>query len=74
MKTTRNLVIALFLAMLLVGISSYASPTSWASQASPSDSLQPIPAQSVIDEVIWVVGDEAVGRREVEWGSRLYDS
>ena len=65
MKTTRNLVIALFLAMLLVGISSYASPTSWASQASPSDSLQPIPAQSVIDEVIWVVGDEAV--EGVKW-------
>ena len=66
MKTTRNLVIALFLAMLLVGISSYASPTSWASQASPSDSLQPIPAQSVIDEVIWVVGDEAVLKSDVE--------
>jgi peptidyl-prolyl cis-trans isomerase SurA len=66
MKTTRNLVIALFLAMLLMGISSYASPTSWASQASPSDSLQPIPAQSVIDEVIWVVGDEAVLKSDVE--------
>ena len=66
MKTTRNLVIALFLAMLLVGISSYASPTSWASLASPSDSLQPIPAQSVIDEVIWVVGDEAVLKSDVE--------
>lgn len=66
MKTTRNLVFALFLAMLLVGISSYASPTSWASQASPSDSLQPIPAQSVIDEVIWVVGDEAVLKSDVE--------
>lgn len=66
MKTTRNLVIALFLAMLLVGISSYASPTSWASQDSPSDSLQPIPAQSVIDEVIWVVGDEAVLKSDVE--------
>ncbi len=66
MKTTRNLVIALFLSMLLVGISSYASPTSWASQASPSDSLQPIPAQSVIDEVIWVVGDEAVLKSDVE--------
>lgn len=66
MKTTRNLVFALFLAMLLVGISSYASPTSWASQDSPSDSLQPIPAQSVIDEVIWVVGDEAVLKSDVE--------
>lgn len=66
MKTTRNLVIVLFLAMLLVGISSYASPTSWASQDSPSDSLQPIPAQSVIDEVIWVVGDEAVLKSDVE--------
>ena len=66
MKTTRNLIVAFFLAVPLMGVSSLAGPTSWASAASPSDSLQPIPAQSVIDEVIWVVGDEAVLKSDVE--------
>ena len=77
MKTTRNLIIALFLALPLLGIaslppsspslSSPASPASSASLATPADSaLQPIPAQSVIDEVIWVVGDEAVLKSDVE--------
>ena len=66
MKTTRNLIVALFLTVPLLGMSSLASPTSWASKASPSDSLQPAPAQSVIDEVIWVVGDEAVLKSDVE--------
>ena len=66
MKTTRNLIFALFLTVPLMGMSSLAGPTSWAGAASPSDSLQPIPAQSVIDEVIWVVGDEAVLKSDVE--------
>ena len=66
MKTTRNLIFALFLTVPLMGMSSLAGPTSWAGPASPSDSLQPIPAQSVIDEVIWVVGDEAVLKSDVE--------
>ena len=35
-------------------------------QVSPADSIQAIPAQSVIDEVIWVVGDEAVLKSDVE--------
>ena len=69
MKTTRNLIVVLLVAMPLLGMSSLASPTSptsWARPASPSDSLQPVPAQSVIDEVIWVVGDEAVLKSDVE--------
>ena len=66
MKTTRNLIFALFLTVPLMGMSSLAGPTSLAGAASPSDSLQPIPAQSVIDEVIWVVGDEAVLKSDVE--------
>ena len=66
MKTTRNLIFALFLTVPLMGMSSLAGPTGWAGSASPSDSLQPIPAQSVIDEVIWVVGDEAVLKSDVE--------
>ena len=66
MKTTRNLIFALFLTVPLMGMSSLTGPTSWAGPASPSDSLQPIPAQSVIDEVIWVVGDEAVLKSDVE--------
>ena len=68
MKTTRNLIIALFLAMPLLGIASYpiipSSPES--PLTSPADSLQPAPPQSVIDEVIWVVGDEAVLKSDVE--------
>ena len=68
MKTTRNLIIALFLAMPLLGIASYpiipSSPES--PLTSPADSLQPVPPQSVIDEVIWVVGDEAVLKSDVE--------
>ena len=63
MKTTRNLIIALFLAVPLMGVSGLASPTGW---ASPVDSLQPIPTQSILDEVIWVVGDEAVLKSDVE--------
>ena len=66
MKTTRNLIFALFLTVPLMGMSSLTGPTSWAGAASPSDSLQSIPAQSVIDEVIWVVGDEAVLKSDVE--------
>ena len=77
MKTTRNLIIALFLALPLLGIaslppspSSLSSPASSASSASsitPADSaLQPAPPQSIIDEVIWVVGDEAVLKSDVE--------
>lgn len=49
-----------------MGVSGLASPTGWAGPVNPSDSLQPIPAQSVIDEVIWVVGDEAVLKSDVE--------
>lgn len=66
MKTTRNLIFALFLTVPLMGVSGLASPTGWAGPVNPSDSLQPIPAQSVIDEVIWVVGDEAVLKSDVE--------
>ena len=66
MKTTRNLIFDLFLTVPLMGMSSLTGPTSWAGAASPSDSLQSIPAQSVIDEVIWVVGDEAVLKSDVE--------
>ena len=68
MKTTRNLIIALLLAMPVVGILASSSiPSSLPSPASPADSaLQPVPPQSIIDEVIWVVGDEAVLKSDVE--------
>ena len=64
MKTTRNLIFIFFLAMPFVGIASF--PISLSIPTTPSDSLQMVPAQSVIDEVIWVIGDEAVLKSDVE--------
>ena len=66
MKTTRNLIFAFFLMVPLMGIASFPTPSGHSSPVSPSDSLAPVPAQSVIDEVIWVVGDEAVLKSDVE--------
>ena len=70
MKTTRNLIIAFFLAVPLMGIASFPilpnTPDNPITPNAPADSLRPVPAQSVIDEVIWVVGDEAVLKSDVE--------
>ena len=66
MKTTRNLIFAFSLMMPLMGIASFPTPSGHSGPVSPSDSLAPVPAQSVIDEVIWVVGDEAILKSDVE--------
>lgn len=71
MKTTRNLIIALLLTSLssfasLSSLSSLSSQSSPSSSSSPADSALAIPAHAVIDEVIWVVGDEAVLKSDVE--------
>ena len=66
MKTTRNLIFALFLAVPFMGIASIPhAPKTMPGQA-PADSALSVPEHAVIDEVIWVVGDEAVLKSDVE--------
>ena len=66
MKTTRNLIFALFLAVPFMGIASIPyAPKSMPGQV-PADSALSVPQHAVIDEVIWVVGDEAVLKSDVE--------
>ena len=66
MKTTRNLIFALFLAVPFMGIASIPhAPKSMSGQV-PADSALSVPQHAVIDEVIWVVGDEAVLKSDVE--------
>ena len=69
MKTTRNLILALLLALpLMGGAFSGIAGTSGISGISAADSsvTNPIHMGTVIDEVIWVVGDEAILKSEVE--------
>ena len=69
MKTTRNLILTLLLALpLMGGAFSGMSGTSGISGISAADSsvTNPIHMGTVIDEVIWVVGDEAILKSEVE--------
>ena len=63
MKTTRNLILTLLLALpLMGGAFSGIAGTSGISGISAADSsvTNPIHMGTVIDEVIWVVGDEAI--------------
>ena len=69
MKTTRNLILALLLALpLMGGAFSGIAGTSGISGISAADSsvTNPIHMGTVIDEVIWVVGDEAILKSDVE--------
>ena len=69
MKTTRNLILTLLLALpLMGGAFSGIAGTSGISGISAADSsvTNPIHMGTVIDEVIWVVGDEAILKSEVE--------
>ena len=64
---TRNHIITLLVGLPLFGaaFASNASNTSFTSYTSPSDSAD-VDKGSIIDEVIWVVGDEAILKSDVE--------
>jgi peptidyl-prolyl cis-trans isomerase SurA len=65
MKKTRNLIASFLLAVPLFGIAT--APNQPNTPNIPvSDSLNTIPAHSIIDEVVWVVGDEAILKSDVE--------
>ena len=66
MKTTRNLIFALFLAVPFMGIASIPHAPKAMPHQTPADSALSVPQHAVIDEVIWVVGDEAVLKSDVE--------
>lgn len=67
MRITRKFIFALFVAIPLLGIATSA-PLGQPVPAVPSDSdaVTSIPLHSVIDEVIWVVGDESILKSDVE--------
>jgi len=66
MKTTRNLIVVLFMAFPFMGIASIPHVTKATPRQTPADSAISVPQHAVIDEVIWVVGDEAVLKSDVE--------
>ena len=62
MKLTRKFILPIMVSIPLMGIATV--PGSF--QATPEDNDSITPAHSVIDEVIWVVGDEAILKSDVE--------
>ena len=67
MRVTRKFIIPVMAAIPLMGIATMPSPASIpvpSVMAADSDSI--IPVHSIIDEVIWVVGDEAILKSDVE--------
>ena len=66
MKTTRNLIVVLFMAFPFMGIASIPFVPKATPLQTPADSAISVPQHAVIDEVIWVVGDEAVLKSDVE--------
>ena len=67
MRITRKFIIPVMAAIPLMGIATMPSPASIPVQsvmAADSDSI--VPVHSIIDEVIWVVGDEAILKSDVE--------
>ena len=66
MKTTRNLIFAIFMAVPFMGIASIPHAPKAMPRQTPADSAVSVPQHAVIDEVIWVVGDEAVLKSDVE--------
>jgi peptidyl-prolyl cis-trans isomerase SurA len=66
MKTTRNLIFAIFMAVPFMGIASIPHAPKAMPRQAPADSAVSVPQHAVIDEVIWVVGDEAVLKSDVE--------
>ena len=86
MRVLQKIIPIAILAVPLMGVasSSYPGHPGITGSASSSDS-DSVSIGTVIDEVIWVVGDEAILKSDVEvmrmqaamegvkWGSRLYD-
>ena len=69
MKLTRKFILAIFVAIPLLGIATIPQPTgapTLPATAADSDSVASVPLHSVIDEVIWVVGDESILKSDVE--------
>ena len=66
MKTTRNLIVAFFVALPFMSIASIPHVSKAMPHQIPADSVLSAPQHAVIDEVIWVVGDEAVLKSDVE--------
>lgn len=65
MKKTRYLIVLMALLPLLPFAAGASRPSSAAVQAD-TDSIRPVPLHAIIDEVIWVVGDEAILKSDVE--------
>ena len=66
MKTTRNLIVAFFVALPFMSIASIPHVSKAMPPQTPADSVLSAPQPAGIDEVIWVVGDEAVLKSDVE--------
>jgi len=66
MKNTKKCIVAMLVAIPLMGLASSAPAGLHDEKPVPADSIAPIPLHSVIDEVIWVVGDEAILKSDVE--------
>lgn len=68
MKRTKNIILAVFVAIPLLGVATIPHPLySPKPLTLASDSTTTaVPLQSIIDEVVWVVGDEAILKSEVE--------
>ena len=69
MKITRKMIVPIMAAVPLLSIATMPEHSAIPYQASApadTDSIVPVPVQSVIDEVIWVVGDEAILKSDVE--------
>lgn len=65
MKTTRNLIVILLLGLPFIGMAFTANPAAGLSAITAADS-DSVSMGTVIDEVIWVVGDEAILKSDVE--------
>lgn len=67
MKITRKFVLAILAAVPLMGVATMPNHTSIPNQSAISaDSDSIVPVHSIIDEVIWIVGDEAILKSDVE--------
>ena len=67
MRITRKFILPILAAVPLMGIATMPSPASIPALSMVSaDSDSIVPVHSIIDEVIWVVGDEAILKSDVE--------